>query len=754
MLASPAGFAADSPTLCSTHRTNLTDQLNLHRKSTRQLERLRKLRAYAAREQRPAFAADYGNIAVMDSSGGVLAAPNPFDLDGRNLLFSREAGGLRLLDSSNRYNPAEAESGTALKLGDDDAVLVPLGFAMPFFGSYDSVWVHSDGSITFWEPDAATAARSLGRLAGGPPRIAPLFADLDPTADGSVRVFRGENCVTVTWLDVPQYSSSGSGPRQRFQLRLHSSGSFEFLYSSITLSAAVTGFSPGRLQAPLDVVSLAESGGQLFDSGVAERFGTDESIDIVRTAQRFYETHEDAYDYLVIFNTMGVTVAPGALANMTPVRTKVHGIGDELVDAGLSFGSSRRLQAVLNMGPNSTYPLDPYLPVGFRGRITGDNTMTLLGHETGHLFLALASVDAGGSRPMLGAQNAHWSFNFNSEASLLEGNRIDDRGPQAEFRYLTTGTVEGYSPLDQYLMGLRAYWEVPPTFAVLNATAPRVGSGVGAPIPASKLPQTGVLLQGDRLDISIDDIIAAEGRRIPDHTVAQSRFRFAFVLIHREGEEPSPSAIDQIETYRNEFEVYFNRVSDGRAWADTSLRPMMKLSAWPAIGVTAGQQAPVTLEIARPLDYDLLIGLHTTHGHIEAPSPVRLPAGQTRLSFKVKGLSEGVSDLVAEAWNGRFEAVFTRIAVKPSPAALTLQPYYIGGPIVLRTTDANNIPYPGVRILVAVNGGAPRFVDGYNSDFVTLSDGLMWFWWDGAEAGSTIEAEVEGAPETRITIKN
>ena len=105
MLASPAGFAADSPTLCSTHRTNLTDQLNLHRKSTRQLERLRKLRAYAAREQRPAFAADYGNIAVMDSSGGVLAAPNPFDLDGRNLLFSREDGGLRLQESTNKYNP-------------------------------------------------------------------------------------------------------------------------------------------------------------------------------------------------------------------------------------------------------------------------------------------------------------------------------------------------------------------------------------------------------------------------------------------------------------------------------------------------------------------------------------------------------------------------------------------------------------------------------------------------------------------------
>lgn len=741
LAAAPQAFSADAPTLCSTHRTNLTDQLNLHRKSTRALERARRLRAFSARDERPALAADFGDIAVMDSSGGVLAAPNPFDLNERGLLFAREAGGLRLMVSASGFSSGDAEAGTPIPLGDDDAALVPLGFSMPFFGAYDSVWVHSDGTITFWEPDAATAARSLGRLAGGPPRIAPLFADLDPSAGGSVRVFRGGDYVTITWLDVPQYAASGFGPRQRFQLRLYPSGSFEFLYGDITLSTAVVGYSPGRLSGPLDVASLSESAGTLFASGAAERFGSDNSIDIVRAAQRFYETHEDAYDYLVIFNTLGVAVAPGALANMTPVRTKVHGIGDELVDAGLSFASPRRLQAVLNMGPASTYPLDPYSPVGFRGRITGDNTMTLLAHETGHLFLAMASVNIDGNRPMLGAQSAHWSFNFNSEASLLEGNRIDDRGPSAEFRYLTTGTVEGYSPLDQYLMGLRAPWDVPPTFAVYPSS-----------MSASRLPQQGVLFNGPRLDITVDDVIASAGPRIPDHTVAQSRFRFAFILVTPEGQEPPLSAIDQIETYRNEFEIYFNRVSSGRAWADTSLRPMMKLSAWPAIGVTAGQQAPVTLELARPLDYDLLIGIHTTHGHIEAPTPVTMPAGQTRLSFNVKGLSEGVSDLVAEAWNGRFEAVFTRIDVKPSLSSLTLQPYYTDGPIVFRVTDSNNIPYPGVRIRVSLNGGSARFVEGYNSDYVTLPGGLMWFWWDGAGPGSTIDAEIEGAPATRITI--
>ncbi len=743
LLAAPGSFAADAPVLCGTDRVSLREQLHLHRQSMRSIERTRLLRARTT-EERPAFSTDYGNIAVMDSSGGVVASRNPFNLEGRALRFQNEGGGYRLTNAPAGYSRTEATSGEPFALGDDDARVFALGFSIPFYGiEYDQVWIHSDGTLTFGEPDAATAARSMGRLAGGPPRIAVLFADLDPSLDpNSVRVFRGRDYVTVTWLDTPQYSSAGSGPKQRVQARLYAGGAVEMMYDQVTLSDAVAGLSPGRLSRPIDVVALGEStAGVLFENGVAERFGSSESIDIVRVSQRFFETHDDAYDYLVIFNTMGLSVAPGALANMTPVRTRVRGIGDDLVDAGREFGSPRRLQAILNMGPTSLYPADPYLPVGFRGRITGDNTMTLLGHEAGHLFLALASVRVGGARPMLGTQSAHWSFNFNSEASLLEGNRIADRGPDAEFRYLTTGTVEGYSPLDQYLMGLRPPEDVPPMFAVFP-------SGISA----TRLPQKGILFNGSRLDIPITDLVAAEGPRVPDHTVAQSRFRFAFILITAAGTEPSAQAIEQLETYRNEFEPYFNRVSDGRAWADTSLRQMLKVSAWPALGVAADQQVDVNIEIARRLDYDLYIGLHTTHGHIEAPNPVILRAGATRLTAVVKGRSPGVSDLVAEAWNGPFEPVFSRIAVQPSLASLSLIKHYTDGPVVLRVSDSNELRYPGVRIKVTAPGGV-RFVDGYNQDFVTGPDGLMWLWWNNAGPGSTFEAEIEGAPNTRILIR-
>jgi hypothetical protein len=202
--------------------------------------------------------------------------------------------------------------------------------------------------------------------------------------------------------------------------------------------------------------------------------------------------------------------------------------------------------------------------VGSRGAITGDTTMTILGHEAGHLFLALASVrdpDRPTDLPMLGAQLAHWSFNFQSDASLLEGNRIADNG---DGTFLTTATVEGFSALDQYLMGLRGPGEVEPVFYVAN-------SGISR----SALPRVNVTIRGQRRNVTIEDLIAAEGRRTPDDTVAQRLFRFAFILIVPAGTEPSAEELAQLETYRAEFEPFFHRAAGGRAWAGASLHRML-----------------------------------------------------------------------------------------------------------------------------------------------------------------------------------
>ena len=204
-----------------------------------------------------------------------------------------------------------------------------------------------------------------------------------------------------------------------------------------------------------------------------ERFSGSESVDIFAAAQKFYRNHEDSYDYLVIYNTMGIEADDSAVAYEVTVRNQRSGYGDTKAEIGEQAGSTARLQAILNMGPLNQYPRDPNSKVPARQSV-GDTPLTTISHEAGHLFLAYASVrDEFGNYPMLGHQGAHWDFKFNSDASLLEGNRIQDNGPAASPRFLTTATVEGFSALDQYLMGFR-----PPKACLIRSTLPTLGASV------------------------------------------------------------------------------------------------------------------------------------------------------------------------------------------------------------------------------------------------------------------------------------
>ena len=82
---------------------------------------------------------------------------------------------------------------------------------------------------------------SLGRVTAGPPRIAGLFTDLDPTQkSGAVRVLAEPGRFVVSWDGVPQYSDSGLGFAERFQIRLYPDGRIEFANSlEIARQAAI-----------------------------------------------------------------------------------------------------------------------------------------------------------------------------------------------------------------------------------------------------------------------------------------------------------------------------------------------------------------------------------------------------------------------------------------------------------------------------------------------------------------------------------
>lgn len=742
--------------VCGTHAERWREELHLHRKAGR-LRAARGPRRQAVEAAVRAAGRDVGEIAVIEDTDGVVSRRNPFDLDNRTVTFlpvEASAARYRFTTREGSFDSDAAFRG-ALVTGfeDDDTRLLELPFPFPFFGTiYRSVFLNSDGNLTFKEPDTATSERSLGRVTAGPPRIAPLFRDLDPSrAAAGVHVLSEPGRLVVSWVEVPEWLEVGTGRRQTFQLRLYPDGRIEFAYRGITTETAVVGIAPGNLAGSTTVVSFSDGSAAEFSSAIVERFTNVEEVDIVLAAQKFYETHEDAYDYLVIFNNLGIAASSGAVAYEVTIRNTRSGYGDAKYDVGKEFGSRRRLQAVMNMGPLSQYPRNPNEILTGR-RPAGDTPLTVLGHEAGHLFLAYASIRDPAdprARPMLGRQNAHWNFSFNSEASLLEGNRICDRqvqtcpGPPSGDRFVTVATVEGFAPLDQYLMGLRAPWEVPDTFLVVNSTITNPG----------RMPQAGISFNGSRRNISIDEIIAAEGRRTPDHTVAQRRFRFAFILVVGQGSQPDQSAIEQVDGYRQAFEVFYRTATGDRARADTSLRRVLELSLFPAAGVLLGATATAAVRLQSAPQADLTVLLASREGGIALPSSVRIPAGATSATFPIRGVRAGVDELMATVPGGTHEDAVARIQVLESPAGLRLTVVsgdrQIGSPgaplpepVVVRLDDANELPYPGVRLTVSVEGGGRV----EPSELVTDEAGLARLTWvPGAGPSNRLHITVAGA---------
>src|SRR5581483_4697095 len=251
---------------------------------------------------------------------------------------------------------------------------------------------------------------------------------------------------------------------------------------------------------------------------------------------------------------------------------------------------------------------------------------------------------------------------FNSDASLLEGNRISDGG-SARPEFTTVGTVEGYSPLDQYLMGFIPPEQVEPgyPFGMYLVT------GV-PPFFNTRLPQVGVVFDGLRRDVHIGELIQAEGRRTPDSTVSQRNFRFAIVLITAANTSAAAAEVAQLETYRIAFESFYQQATGNHAFADTSLRRSVRLSPAPASGVIAGQSAPATISLDSAPGSPLVLNLATQNGVARVPASVTIAAGATSASFTIAGLRAGVEEVSATPSDNRYETAYARVQVAPTAA--------------------------------------------------------------------------------------
>ncbi len=674
-------MAAEVPQWCGTQAGREWEEVFLAERSARRRVMMRDA-------VRPAARRVSGEIALLDTGGGVVGVRNDFDLARRRVRFTPSSDGARYrIAVSPAPDGSPLSSGGILRLGDDDSHRVDLPFAFRYFGvSYREVWVNSDGNLTFGEGDPSSSARSAGQLAGGPPRIAGLYRDLDPSVAGQVRVAASSDQVVITWDRVPDFGTSGV-TGQTFELRLSAGGEIDCEYFSVSTDSALVGISAGGGRLGLDLIDLDEAGQRDFDRSVGERFEQTPELDVVRASQRMLEAFGDSYDYLVFFNDFGLRPR-NAIAFQVPVRVNGAGYGLARLDLGRTFGSARRLQSVINMGPAQQYPAEPTRPLPGR-ESAGDNVLTVLGHELGHQYLSFVPL-AG----LLGRQSAHWSFFFNSDASLLEGNRWEDRGEQSRPRFVSVAAVAGYSALDRYLMGFGPLAEVPDSFWI---------QPFFAPFRPDSAPAPGAAVDGQRMEIAARQIRERLGRRTPDETVAQRHFRIAFVLVHREGMTPSPVALQQIEGYRRAFTEYFQQAARGQASVETTLRPPVHLSFAPAAGVVVGQEALGELELDAPRASPTRFRLRSDSAALAVPDSVTIRPGAVRTGFAVRGQTAGRATITAEPFDDELAMGVARIAVS-SASDTRIDIRRDGSRLEVRVTDENELGYPGVPLIARLLG--------------------------------------------------
>ncbi|MBI3071730.1 MAG: hypothetical protein HYY84_06325 [Deltaproteobacteria bacterium] len=322
----------------------------------------------------------------------------------------------------------------------------------------------------------------------------------------------------------------------------------------------------------------------------------------------YYDTQPDDVHFITIITSFPIDF-PGAF--YLPLSNDTRGIGyrnstpggDEVFDQ--TFGL---LEGILMINQ-----------LGWYGRGSDWGNAVFL-QELAHRWCSFVHFDDNGvdSDELLGRDDSHWSYFFESGGSPMEGNAwrdddgpswvepvdagagadadagavadadagaepdagagadgdagtVVDAGPPVRTRHRFTTTTQytnlDYSWLDLYVMGLARPDEVPPMLLIQSPDVARAYDMYGQRVNRASPPQWArpVQITGLPRRVGIEDIIRVEGARVPDSTTSRKEHRVGFVLVVRAGEANDTRLLDRMKSVVDDLVAKYGTATRGRS---------------------------------------------------------------------------------------------------------------------------------------------------------------------------------------------
>ena len=220
----------------------------------------------------------------------------------------------------------------------------------------------------------------------------------------------------------------------------------------------------------------------------------------------FYQHFEDEFDFLMFVPADPTFFDTEAAGWFSLARNDVQGINIATISQSGSFGSAGKLQGTIT----------------FKEIIEISN---IASHEIMHRWAAFIL-------PSKVSDGVHW-LTFGNMGGVMDGGYFTT--PFEEIVDLGDGQYSaefligrGYSPLELYLAGFIPPEDVPEFWVAAN------GEWVEAPWDVDtdpRQPRRVVFAASEIKRYTIDDVIAAHGRRIPEASESQRQFRAAAILL-------------------------------------------------------------------------------------------------------------------------------------------------------------------------------------------------------------------------------